>query len=193
MAEEPRTPEQNPTTQTAILMGTLALIFNAGFYFLSAAYFADRAKRFGAGELARLGEARIEFAIFTIVVAAAAIATAKAPKWVGHGIAIGAGIGSIGAAIASLSSGQPGVLGISLFLVAGAFGLTVWKSLRGSRAGWACLAALCVTYGVMTLFGSPKVRGLLGVGLWIALIVPGLLIVATVALSKLRTEHRGPV
>jgi hypothetical protein len=40
------------------------------------------------------------------------------------------------------------------------------------------------------LFGSTKVRGALGIGLWYAMIFPGLLAVATAALLLVRRDYR---
>jgi hypothetical protein len=182
--------EANPIVQLAILVGILALVLNAGFYFLSEAYFDDRAKRFGAEELARLSGARIDFAIFTLAVGGAAIVAAMRPRAVAHVLPALAGLGSLLAVPFAASLGF--VLPVTLLLVAGIFGLLIRYSLQGSRAAWSSLAALCVVYGVVMLFGAPKIRGLVGVGMWIALIVPGLLWVATAALRMIRDEYREP-
>jgi hypothetical protein len=45
-------------------------------------------------------------------------------------------------------------------------------------------------FGTVDFFGAPKVRGLLGIGLWTALIVPGLQIISVIALTMLRGEYR---
>ncbi len=187
--------EANPIVQLAILVGVVVLVLNGGFYFISDAYFDDRVKRFGAQELARLSGARVDFAIFTVVVGAAAVLAALRPRTVGHGIAALAGLASLLAAPFALEVG--GVLMTTLLLVAGMFGLLIRYSLRRSRAAWACLAALCAVYGVVMFFGAPKVRGLLvepvlDRGMWIAMIAPGLLGIATAALSMNRAEYREP-
>jgi hypothetical protein len=180
--------EANPMVQLAILVGIIALVLNAGFYFLSEAYFDDRAKRFGAQELAGLAGARVDFAIFTIVVGAAAILAAIWPRAVGHAIPALAVVGSLLATPFAASIGV--VLPAMLVLVAGTFGFLIRLSLERSRAAWSYLAALCAVYGVVLFFGAPKIRGLVDVGMWIALIVPGLLWVATAALRAIRAEYR---
>lgn len=182
--------EANPIVQLAILIAILAAILNVGFFFVSDAYFADRAKRFGPLELERLSGARFDFAIFSIVVAAGAILAALRPRAVAHGIPVLAGAASLLAGFAALGSDTSVVLALTLIVVAGLFELLVFRSLQGSRAAWSCLAALCIVYGVVMLFGAPKLRGILGVGMWVAMIVPGLLAVATSALRAVRDDYR---
>jgi hypothetical protein len=43
----------------------------------------------------------------------------------------------------------------------------------------------------VTFFGAPKIRHVLDIGLWHALIIPALMIVATIALGMVRDEYRG--
>lgn len=186
-AEQRNPGEANPIVQLAILVGIFVLVANAGFYFLSEVYFDDRVTRFGAEELARLSGARVEFAIFTIVLGGASILAAMYPRAVAHGVPALAGLLSLCAALFAFSLGL--VLPLTLLVVSGVFGLLVWLSLHRSRAGWSCLVALCAVYGIVMLFGAPKVRGLVGVGMWIALIVPGLLGVGTAALHKIRGDY----
>jgi len=183
--------EANPIVQLAVLVGIIAAVLNAGFYFLSDAYFQDRARTLAADELARqLLAARRDFAILTIVVGGAEILAARYPRAVAHGIPALAGAGSLLAVPFAVSLGV--VLPAMLLIVAGVFGLLIWHSLRRSRAAWSCLASLCAVYGVVLFFGAPKIRALVGVGMWIALIVPGLLWVATAALRAIRGEYREP-
>jgi len=181
--------EANPIVQLATLVGIIAVALNVLFYFLSDAYFDDRVKRFGLQELERLSGARVDFAIFTVVVGGAAIAAAAYPRAVAHGIAGIAGVASIIAAPFALKIGV--VLATVLLIVGGAFGVLIWQSRRHSRAAWAYLAALCAVYGVVMLFGAPKIRGLVGVGMWISLIAPGVLWVATAALRLIRADYDG--
>ena len=183
--------EANPIVQLAILVGIFVVVLNAGFYFISDFYFDDRAKRFGAQELLRLSGARTDFGIFTVVVGAATVLSAMYPRAVAHVIAAIAGLASFLAACAGFTSDLSIVLPFTLLVVAGLFALLIWHSLQRSRAAWSCLAALCVVGSVVTLFGATKVGGLLGQGLWIALIVPGLLGVATAALAMIRAGYRG--
>jgi len=183
--------EADPIVQLAILVGIIALSLNVGFYFLSDAYFDDRVKRLGAQELTRLSGARIDFAIFTIVIGAGVIAAALRPRQVAFGVAVIAGIASLIAV--PFAAGIGLVLATMLLLVAATFEILVWLSAkRRSRAAWAYLSSLCVVYGVVLFFGAPKVRGLVGVGLWIALIAPGLLWVAAGALRRIRDDFKSP-
>ena len=188
-AAQPKPGEANPVVQLAILVGIGVLVLNAGFYFLSEAYFDDRVKRFGVGELARITGARWDFAIFTLVIGGGAILAGLYPRAVAHAVPAGAALVSLIAAPFALSYG---VLPVALLVVAGTFGLLIWHSLRGSRAAWSCLAALCAVYGVVLLFGAPKIRGLVGIGMWIAMIAPGLLCVGTMALHAIRNRYREP-
>ena len=62
--------------------------------------------------------------------------------------------------------------------------------MRGSRVAWSFLIALMTVMGIVTLFGAPKVRNLLDIGLWYAIIIPGVLAVGVVALALVRRDYR---
>jgi hypothetical protein len=82
------------------------------------------------------------------------------------------------------------VLGISL-IAAGAIGIGLaWASWHRSRAAWAFLISLTAVLAVCFLFGAPKVRNQLGIGLWTALIYPGIKTVTVVALAMMRDDYR---
>ena len=68
--------------------------------------------------------------------------------------------------------------------------LLVWKSYEKNRAGWAFLSGMVAILAVVMLFGSTKVRNVVGIGLWYAMIVPGLLAVGTAALAMIRRSYR---
>jgi hypothetical protein len=182
--------EANPIVQLAVLVAILIVILNVGFYFLSDAYFADRVKRFGAGELARIAGARVDFGVFTVVVGGATIFAGMQPRIAGHALAVLAGLGSMFAGFAAFGAELGFVLPLTLLVVSGLFDLFVVYSLRKSRAAWSALSALCAVYAVVMLFGAPKLRGMLDIGMWLAMIVPGLLAVATWALSMIRDDYR---
>lgn len=187
----PRKPgEAHPAVQLGILLAILALLANAGFYFLSDAYFADRAKKLGVQELARLPGARTEFAVFSIVIAAGVFAAGLRARAVGHGLAALLGLGAVIAGLAGIGS-LPVVLVICLLLTGVALGALAHRSYHArSRPAWACLSSLCLVGGIVTLFGAPKLRTSLETGLWIALIIPGMLAVATWALAQVRADYR---
>ncbi len=132
--------EADPIAQLAILVGIIALSLNVGFYFLSDAYFDDRVKRLGAQELTRLSGARIDFAIFTIVVGAGVIAAALRPRQVAFGVAVVAGVGSLIAV--PFAAGIGIVLATMLLLVAATFEILVWLSAkrRSRRVGVSVVA-----------------------------------------------------
>jgi hypothetical protein len=65
--------------------------------------------------------------------------------------------------------------------------------MRGSRVAWSFLTALMTVMGIVTLFGAPKVRNLLHIGLWYAIAIPGVLAVGVVALGLIRRDYRGSV
>jgi hypothetical protein len=176
--------------QIAGLVLTFCVLLNAAFYFLSDMYFADRVGRFGAGELEAVGAVRIAFAMFSLSVAVGSVLASFAPSVIGHGIAGAAGLGSLIGGALAISRGLPPVLGVTMIVLGGLFPVLVWRSLARSRAGWAFLIALCAVYALVLLFGAPKVRGLLGIGLWHALIIPGLLAVGAAALGMLRERYR---
>jgi hypothetical protein len=185
----PRKPgEASPFVQLATLLGIAVLVLNAGFFFLSDAYFDDRAKRFGAQELGRLSAARIDFAIFTIVVGGGALLAGRYPRVVAHSIAAVAALLSLVAAPYAMHYGL--ALGFALLVVAGTFAALIRLSLRRSRAAWSYLAALCAVFCLVLMFGAPKIRNLVGIGMWLAMIAPGLLGVATAALRAIRDDYR---
>lgn len=181
--------DRKQALQIAGLVMTGVVIINVVFYFLSDAYFADRAKRFTIlpGDIAGV---RGAFAMFSGSIGLASIIASIAPREIGHGIATLAGLGSLYAAYGAWSHDMPGVLVIALLVIGLMYPLLVWRSLARSRGAWATLTALSSVYATVLLFGAPKVRGILGVGLWTALIIPGVLAVGTVAMAMIRDEYR---
>lgn len=183
--------EANPIVQLAILVAILAVMLNAGFYFLSEGYFEDRVKRFGLQELERIGGARLDFALFTLTIGLGSIGTLAYSRWVAFGIPALAGVLSFAAAVGAIVADISVVLAAALFISSGMFGFLIRLSVeKKSRAGWASLAAMCLVFGIVTLFGAPKLRGLVGVGLWVAMIVPGMFFIAAAALRQLRADYR---
>ena len=92
--------------------------------------------------------------------------------------------------IAAFQAGMPNSLSVALLVLAGLFPVLVWRSLLHSRAAWAFLVSICWVLAVVLLFGAPKVRSKMEIGLWTAMIIPGLLFVAGVALVAVRREYR---
>ena len=61
--------------------------------------------------------------------------------------------------------------------------ILTWFSLQKSRIAWSFLISLSGVLCVMTLFGAPKVRSLVGISLGTALFLPALFVVALFGLS----------
>lgn len=181
---------KNHAIQMGVVVLTFCLALNGAFYFLSDLYFEDRATRYGIQELANISGVRGAFAIFTSLVGLASLIAALAPRWVGHGIAGAASIASLFGAYGAWSHDMPAVLTVALVLLGGLFPALVWRSLLGSRAAWSFLISLTSVYALVLLFGAPKVRTLLEIGLWTALIVPGFLAVGAISLVMLHHDYR---
>jgi hypothetical protein len=181
-------------SRTATIIAGIALVLNAGFYFLSQSYFQSHALVApGVGAVVdtqALGKARIAFAVLSLLVGAAAFGASLAPKLVGHITALVLGLGALFAGYESFTAHLPGVM-IAVLIVVGVLLPTLAHfSWRGSRAAWSFLIAIIAVFGTVTFFGSPKVRNVLGVGFWTAMILPGVQYVAMSALWMLRDDYR---
>ncbi len=169
-------------------------MLNVLFFFLSGFYFED--KRASQGLMSEItsstvSSTRVAFGIFSGLTAALLAASMFQPKWVGHGIAAVMGLASLIAAVAAFRAGTPMSLGVSLVVIGFLYpALVVLSLLRTSRAAWAFLCALCWVLGVIMLLGAPKIRSQIDIGLWTAMIIPGLLIVGAIGLTMVRREYR---
>jgi hypothetical protein len=183
--------------QVSAIVAAFCVLLNVGFFFLSTVYFND--KNASAGLLgttydaAHINGVRLSFALFSGIVTVAAIGAVFAPKWIGHGLSVIAGLAALLAAYFAFQKEMPSSLPVSLVVVGLLYPVLVWRSLEGSRGAWSFLIAMCFTFGLVLLFGAPKVRAQVGVGLWTALIIPGVLTVAAIALTMLRREYRDKV
>jgi len=117
-----------------------------------------------------------------------ALADVDSIGWFGHAIPAVLGLLSLIAAVFAFRAGIQGTLGVALVVVGLLLPILVWMSLQRSRAAWSFLIALCAVLGIMTLFGAPKVRNLVGIALPVALIIPAMLAGAVFCLSLL--DHR---
>jgi hypothetical protein len=181
-------------TRTASVIGGIALACNAAFYFLSQMYFDSHAVVApGVGEIVdteALGKARIAFALLSVLVSFTAYGAAFAPKIVGHVTSVVLGLGALYAAYASFDHHMPAVMTGVLTAVGVLLPTLAHFSWRGSRPAWAFLMALVLVFGIVTFFGAPKVRNVLHVGFWTAMILPGVQFVALSALAMLRGDYR---
>jgi len=108
--------------------------------------------------------------------------------WTGHGIPAALGIAALIASLFSYLNEIQVTLTISLLVVGALLPVLAWFSLHRSRAAWSFLISLSIVLGIMTLFGAPKVRTLVGIHMGVALVIPALFAVAAFALSA--QSHR---
>lgn len=171
--------------QMAGVVAGSAVALNALFWVMSSMYFTDKPK------LAHVdvGAVRSAFAAMSFVIAAATYAAGFAPRMIGHGIAVLIGVASLIGGVAGLMSALPNVLGVTLLACGVLLPLLAVYSLKLSRPAWAFLLTTLAVLATVTFFGAPKIRHMLDISLWFALIIPGLQIVAVVALSMVRGEY----
>lgn len=185
----PTSTNPNPAIQFAILIAVICALLNVAFFFLSGVYVSDKTIDAPINE-AVLHNVRIAFVVFSGTVSLGSIGAAFATKWVAHGLSTIAGLASLVAAYYAFKTTMPLVLPVSLAVVGMLFPLLAWRSWANSRAAWSCMVAMCFTLALVLLFGAPKVRSQVGIGIWIAFIIPGMLTVAGVALTMLRGNYR---
>src|SRR5687767_3237988 len=184
MAEVARTPFKQRLQMAGAIVGSL-LTLNTIFWI--AAYFYYDAR---PDTKAMMGGMQIAFGGLTLIVAIASYFAALAPRLIGHVLAGSAAIAMLVGGIAVLASAMPPVLGLTMVTVGIILPVLIWRSLLSSRAAWLFLIALVAVIGTVTFFGAPKIRTILGIGIWYALIIPALSIVCVIALSMLRREYR---
>ena len=112
-----------------------------------------------------------------------------ASGWVAHGIPAALGVAALVAALfAYLASIQPTLI-VSLLAAGGLLISLSYFSLMRSRAAWSFVISLSIVLAIMTLFGAPKIRTLVGIHMGIALVIPALFLVAAVLLSTLGPRY----
>ncbi len=190
----PQPTTREVATRTAVVIAGTALAFNAAFYFLSQLYFdSHKISTPGVGELVdttALGHARTAFGILSLLVAASAFAASLAPRIIGHALCVLLGLAALYAGYQSYQHAMPSVMTAVLVVVGVLLPTLAHFSWRHSRAAWAYLIAITTVFGIVTFFGAPKVRNVLDIGFWTAMIVPGLQFVTVTALAMVRTEYR---
>jgi hypothetical protein len=167
----------------AVGLSSTLLMINVGFFILSGLWFDDHKD-------ADLAMIRVAFGALTFVVCAASFGAALAPRAIGHLLGFVTGITAFVAGIAALAQGLPNVMGVTLLVLGVVAPVLAYYSWQRSRAAWSVLISILAVFTLVTFFGAPKVRGVLHIGLWSALIAPGLMLVAVIALSMLRAEYR---
>jgi hypothetical protein len=177
----------------AAIIGT-AVAFNGAFYWLSSLYFdAHKLSAPGVGEIVDttgLGHARWAFFSLTMLVCGIAVAASMAPRIIGHALAVVIGLGALVGVYGSLSHHMPSVMTAVLIAVGVLLPTLAHFSWRGSRAAWSFMLSIICVFGIVTFFGAPKVRNILGIGFWTAMILPGIQFVCVSALAMVRGQYR---
>lgn len=184
MADVVRTTRKQSLQMAGVIAGT-ALGLNAVFYVMSGFYYDDK-PQLGVD----IASVRFAFLLLTLLVSGMSYLAALAPRLVGHGVGAIAGLAALVGGIGAMTTTMPGALGASLIMIGVLMPVLVWRSLVHSREAWSFLIAMLAVLATVTFFGAPKVRHVLGIGLWYALIIPALQIVAVIALAMLRDEYR---
>lgn len=185
MADVEVTTRKQSMQIAGVIAGT-ALALNGFFFLMSRMYFDDRPKL-----VADIGSVRGAFAVMTFLIAATSYAAAMAPRLIGHLLAGKIGLAALAAGFVVLfASSLPMVMGFTLIIVGLVVPALTIASFKHSRSAWAFLIAMLAVLATVTFFGAPKIRHVLGISLWHSLLIPGLQIVAVVALSMLRGEYR---
>ena len=112
------------------------------------------------------------------------------PRILGHAAAVLFGLAGLLAGYESAAHSLPTVMTAVLLAVGGLLPVLAHFSWRHSRAAWAYLCALLGVFGIVTFFGAPKVRDVLGVSLGVAMVIPVVMFIALAALTMCRTEYR---
>ena len=186
--------DQRLAVQLTVIIAVSLLLLNVLFYFLSGLYYDDKKATQGLMSTitpSTVSSTRVSFGIFSGITGAALIGSLFTPKWIGHLIAAAFGLASFVAAVFPGRAGMPAALTVSLVVLGALFpALAVLSLLRQSRGAWAFLSSMCWVLAVVMLFGAPKIRSQIDIGLWTAMLIPGLLAAAATALTMVRRDYR---
>ena len=176
VAKAPEAPS-NPVVVSAVISGLIDVVLLALFWFAS-----DPAYRSAAAP---------SFIAMLVIVNGAMIAATAKPRITAHALATVFSLACMLAGFGSLGGGIPILLALVLIAMgAGSLLMTIQSYRHRSRPAWAFLSAILGVIAVCTLFGAPKVRSLIDVNMWIALMIPGLLTVACVAFGMISDDYR---
>jgi hypothetical protein len=133
--------------------------------------------------------ATYSFATLTLVAMGVVVAGTLSTWWSGHVLTAMVGALLLAGGLASMSTDLPIVLTVALFLFGVMAGVLAWRSWNGGRAAWSFAVALDGVLAVMTLFGAPKMRGLMGCDIWAALVPAVLSLAACVSMATLAPRY----
>ena len=173
------------TTQLLGIIGIILIATNAFFFFASGNYAKDHMMAAEA-----VWNARVAFAVSSLVIGALSFAAGQEPKLVGHILGFVLAGASVVGGFAAFIGNLPGTLGVTLLIIGGLTAILAYHSMRGSRVAWSFLVAFLAVMGIVTLFGAPKIRNVLHIPLWYAIIIPGVMTVGVVALALVRRTYR---
>jgi hypothetical protein len=108
----------------------------------------------------------------------------------GHGLAVIVGLAAIIAGILAIANHLPGVLGVTLLVLGAMLPVVAHFSWRLSRAAWSVMISTLCVFAAVTLFGSPKIAGVMHIGLGIALLIPIVQVAAVIVLAQIRADYR---
>jgi hypothetical protein len=118
-------------------------------------------------------------------------ATSPGIRTAGHVLATIGGLLELIAGAGAIKRGLPPELSIMLLFTGGLTLVLVRASyLQRNRAAWAFLSVIAGVMALCTLFGSAKIRGVLGVGFGTVLIFPFLYAFAAGMLGTLGLDYR---
>jgi hypothetical protein len=186
--------DQRLAVQLTIILAVSLLLLNVLFYFLSGMYYDDKKATQGLMSTitpSTVSSTRVSFGIFSGITGLTLIGSLFSPKWVGHTVATLFGLAAFIAAFFAGRAGSPLALTVSLIVIGVLFpSLSALSLLRRSRGAWAFLCSMCWVLAVVMLFGAPKIRSQIDIGLWTAMLIPGLLAAAAMALTMVRRDYR---
>jgi uncharacterized membrane protein HdeD (DUF308 family) len=108
----------------------------------------------------------------------------------GHGLAVIVGLAAVIAGATALAKSLPPVLGITLLVLGGMLPVVAHFSWRLSRAAWSVMISTLCVFAAVTLFGSPKIAGVMHIDLGIALLIPIVQVAAVIVLAQIRADYR---
>jgi hypothetical protein len=108
---------------------------------------------------------------------------------IAHAIAVVVALGAIVAGIGGLANGIPAALGVFCLVIGGVLCTLIPLSLKNSRAAWSVIVSILAVWTIGTFFGAASLSKALHIGLGVALLVPLVLAIGTIAFFSIRTEY----